>query len=199
MSSKKSLSFKTYVQNFLCLFISISVYCLSSQLHCYWFLTHKYLVNSIHYEAFRDVFDFLFTSSLPGTGLFFTAYKHSPLYSKIYIYAPPPFGGWGWPSSQPSHLVEWSLTMSFFGSFLCSMKLLTVWVHITHRIDCGLRMVINCVIVAWVWWDYRSFRLIVAKYLYAFICVPVYHIFVTAVKFCKCSNKKIFQFVTRGI
>jgi hypothetical protein len=134
MSSKKSLSFKIYVQNFLCLFISISVYCLSSQSHWYWFLTHKYLVNSIYYEAFRDVFDFLFTTSLPGTSLFFTAYKHTPLYSKIYVYI-----FFFLQSSQPSHLVEWCLTMSFFGSFLCSVKLLTVWVHITHRINCGLK------------------------------------------------------------
>jgi len=72
-------------------------------------------------------------------------------------------------------------------------------VFVCFHLCTSIRKVTHCAIVAWVWWDYRSFKLIVAKYLYAFICVPVYHILVTDVKCYKCSNGKIFQFVTRGI
>lgn len=81
----------------------------SSLSHCYWFLTHKYLVSSIYYEAFQDVVDFFFTSSLPSTGLFFSAYTHSPLYSKMYIYifffAVFPAITFNW--MKPNHVILW--------------------------------------------------------------------------------------------
>ena len=125
MSSKKSLSFKTYVQNFLCLFISISVYCLSSLSHCYWFLTHKYLVNSIYYEAFRDVVDF-FLLHLSQIQVCSSLLTHIPHCTVKYIYiffAVFPAIKFSW--MKPNYVILWKLLVQHE---------VTVWDHITHRI-----------------------------------------------------------------
>jgi len=49
---------------------------------------------------------------------------------------------------KPNHVILWKFRVQ-------RVKLLTVWVHITHRIDCGLRMVADCAIAAWVSWDFN--------------------------------------------
>jgi len=68
---------------------------------------HKYLDNSIYYEAFQDVVDFFFTSSLPGTSLFFTAYTHSQLQQYIYIYIFSVFQAITFSWVKPNHVILW--------------------------------------------------------------------------------------------